>query len=63
MEDLGFIPTSLNYEDVAPGNIAELSPCVRFLYDKIHIVIEQEANADQNIPEIFKVQFRSSGQQ
>ena len=58
MEDLGFIPTSLNYEDVAPGNIAELSPCVRFLYDKIHIVIEQEANADQDIPEIFKIQFR-----
>ena len=56
MENHDYIPTSLNYEDVAPANFAELLPVVRFLYNKLVAVVVQEAQDDQQ--EVFQIQLR-----
>lgn len=54
MEDHSYVPDTLDYGDVVPGNMAELVPCVKFLYQKLHAVIEQEGNDNQQ--EIFRIE-------
>ena len=44
MEDTSFVPRDLQYDQVTPGNEAELSPCILFLYDKLHVEIVQEGD-------------------
>ena len=56
MEDCSYVPTSLQFEDVLPGNYAELLPCVKFLYQKLHAAVEQEADADN--AEVFCIEVR-----
>ena len=56
MEDTSFVPRDLQYDQVTPGNEAELSPCILFLYDKLHVEIVQEGDEDN--AEEFRLELR-----
>ena len=56
MEDVSFVPQTIAHEDVTPGNLAELTPLINFLYSKLHVVITREQAGD--VAEEFRIELR-----
>ena len=56
MENTDFIPANATFNDILPANIEELLPMVRFIYDKVFVLVEP--NEQEPDRETFTVQLR-----